>query len=162
MFERDNQMKTFVGLSVTAAVLAGLLVVSCAPVPQSFPKSEDGQASLSGHSQQNNSAQIAAESAALDGNWACDSSVACAYSSIAISTKDGVAVLNGSTDESAKLIIGTNSETSLIQLSMTIIGDTADSAKISGTVSLKGSQNELVIGSDSYSRVSAKTAAAAK
>lgn len=153
MFERDNNMRTFIGISATAAVLTGLLVVSCAPVPQSFPKSEDGQLqSLSSRNHQNASAQITAESAALDGDWACDSSAGCAYSDISISTKDGVAILNGSNEQSAKMIVGTNSETSVIQLSMTLVGDTTDSAKISGTVSLKGSQSELLIGSDSYSR----------
>ena len=157
MFERDNNVKTFVGISVTAAMLTGLLVVSCAPVPQSFPKSEDGQLqSLSSRNHQNSSAQIAAESAALDGDWVCDSSASCAYSDISISTKDGIAVLNGSTEQSAKMIVGTNSETSVIQLSMTLVGDTADTAKIFGTISLKGSQDELVIGSDSYSRKNQK------
>lgn len=153
MLEKDNHMKTFIGISATAAVLAGILIVSCAPVPLDTSKNQ------SSHSQslanQTPSAQVQAQDAAIDGQWVCDTGSSCAYSSVVITAEDGIAVLNGGTQESAKLVVGANSETSLIQLNMTIVGLSGSAANLAGSVS----QGELTIGADTYSKAAAPAAA---
>jgi hypothetical protein len=164
MYDKDNHMKTFIGLSVTAAVLAGVLIVSCAPVPMDSSRNSSQQSQPLSQLQQNTgSVEMATEAAALDGEWNCASASGCAYSSISISCENSSAILNSSSSQqqNAKLSLAMNQATSIVQLNLNVIASgPVAGMSLEGTISLNssGNQNQLMIGSDSYIRSTTQSA----
>ena len=145
-------MKFIFGFSVTAALVTGVLVVSCAPIPQSY--SRNGNKSLSGNlaAQMNGKNASATPSAdkIISGDWVCSAKAGCAFSKISIFAKDGNATLEGDRDEKpqdAKIHVTSYSDH--IHLDLNLEGSTD---ALSGDISLKDSSNDLVVNDEHYAR----------
>jgi hypothetical protein len=149
-------MKAFGWISFLAAIITGIVVVSCSPLPESYSKDAlSGQAPTPGALTSVHAPMSANTAANLNGDWVCSSGASgndsCSYALISISAKDGTAQLqDNSEDDSARdAKISVMSFSDHLHLEMSFTGT---SGLLSGDISLNQSRNELVIDGEHYAR----------